>query len=111
MSESPYISALLPVWTGAEYLDESINSIQSQTFTDWELFIIGEPDGPNEIKHTAFSRAATDNRIRWVENETHLGLAASLNKGIELARGKYIARIDVDDISFPARFEKQARIG
>jgi len=109
MNEPPYISALLPVWTGVEYLDENINSIQAQTFTNWELLIIGEPDGIPRIKQIAQSHALRDGRIRWIENEAHLGLAASLNKGIELARGKYIARIDADDPSHPTRFEKQAR--
>jgi glycosyltransferase involved in cell wall biosynthesis len=107
MSETPFVSAVLPVWNGAEYLEESINSVQAQTMADWELLIIGEPDGTAEIKLTAMRYAANDCRIRWIENETHLGLAASLNKGIELAQGKYIARIDVDDPSYPARFKKQ----
>jgi len=109
MCEPPLISALLPVWTGTEYLDESVNSILSQTITDWELLIIGEPDGDTEIKKIAFRYAQVDNRIHWIENETHLGLAASLNKGIQLAKGKYIARVDVDDPSYPERFEKQAQ--
>jgi len=109
MSEPPLVSAILPIWNGAEYLEESVNSVQAQTIGDWELLIIGEPDGAMEIRQIALRFAANDSRIRWIENETHLGLAASLNKGIELARGKYIARIDVDDPSYPMRFERQVQ--
>jgi len=109
MSESPIVSAILPIWNGAEYLEESINSVQTQTYTNWELLVIAEPDGVAGIKQIVPRYAADDCRIRWIENETHIGLAASLNQGIELARGKYIARIDVDDPSYPVRFEKQVQ--
>ena len=105
--ESPVVTAILPVWTGEEYISETIESIIAQTFTDWEMLVIGEPDGSDSLKQIAISYARKDNRISWIENESHLGLAESLNKGIELARGKYLARIDVDDPSFPKRFEKQ----
>jgi glycosyltransferase involved in cell wall biosynthesis len=101
------ITAILPVWTGAEYIEETIESIKAQTFADWEMLILGEPDGSEILKDISLRFAAEDNRIRWIENEAHLGLAATLNKGIELARGKYIARVDVDDPCYPHRFEKQ----
>ncbi|MDR1320089.1 MAG: glycosyltransferase [Gracilibacteraceae bacterium] len=103
------VTAILPVWTGAEYIEETIRSIQAQTFSDWEMFIMGEPDGPGIFKEIALRYSAADKRIRWIENETHLGLAATLNKGIKLAQGKYIARVDADDPAYPIRFEKQAR--
>ena len=107
MSDVVAITALLPVWTGEEYLEECIQSIRNQTFSDWEMLIIGEPDGPPGVKRIALSFAFTDPRINWIENETHLGLPATLNRGIRLARGKYIARVDADDPSMPLRFEKQ----
>ena len=107
--KKPIVTALLPVWTGEDYIEETINSILKQTLDDWDMLVIGEPDGPHTLKQTTLRYAAMDSRIRWIENETHLGLAATLNKGIELASGKYIARVDVDDPSYPQRFEKQVR--
>ncbi|MCC8149927.1 MAG: glycosyltransferase [Lachnospiraceae bacterium] len=103
----PKITALLPLYNGKKYIDESIRSIQAQTFSDWELLIVndfGSDDGCAEI---VLYYAEHDLRIRLVQNEKRLGLAESLNAGIRLASGSYIARVDVDDPSYPQRFEKQ----
>lgn len=107
MLQLPKVSVVMPVYNGAEHLRESIESIRQQTFTDWEFIIInefGSNDGTAEIVDT-YSR--NDNRIRLVQNEQRLGLAESLNRGIRLAKGQYIARMDSDDLSHPDRFEKQ----
>jgi len=105
MSEQiPAISVLLPVYNGAPYLAASIDSILSQTWQDFELIIIndGSRDDSAEI-----IRSYRDPRIRYVEQE-NIGLAATLNRGIGLAKGQYIARQDQDDISLPQRFARQA---
>jgi glycosyltransferase involved in cell wall biosynthesis len=101
---NPLISVLLPVYNAEKYLNEAINSILFQTFTNFELIIIndGSSDRSEEI---IFS--FSDDRINYIKNETNLGLIETLNKGISLSKGKYLARMDNDDISMPERLEKQ----
>ena len=86
--------------------EKSIKSILEQTYSDLE-FIICE-DGSSDNTYELLSNfAETDRRIKLLRNETNLGLAASLNKCIEVSEGEYIARHDCDDISAPERLEKQ----
>ncbi|QTH42269.1 glycosyltransferase family 2 protein [Cohnella sp. LGH] len=106
----PKVSVVMPVYNGAQHLHESIESIQRQTFTDWEFIIInefGSNDGSAEIVEMY---AKGDKRIRLVQNDQRLGLGESLNKGIRLAEGQYIARMDADDLSHPTRFAKQVEL-
>lgn len=100
----PAISVLLPVYNGAPYLTESIDSILSQTWQDFELIIIN--DGSRD-ESAEIIRSYRDPRIRYFEQE-NVGLAATLNRGIGLARGQFVARQDQDDISLPQRFARQA---
>jgi glycosyltransferase involved in cell wall biosynthesis len=101
---TPKISVLMPVYNAGPYLAEAIDSILAQTFSDFEFLIIddGSTDGSGEIV-----QSYDDPRIRYLRNERNLGLVDTLNRGIELARGPYIARMDADDISLPERFERQ----
>jgi glycosyltransferase involved in cell wall biosynthesis len=100
----PLVSVVLSVYNGEEYLRESINSILSQTQKDFEFLIIDDAslDGSVDVV-TSFN----DSRIRLIRNEENLGLVGSLNKGLAEAKGKYIARMDHDDIADPVRFEMQ----
>jgi glycosyltransferase involved in cell wall biosynthesis len=101
---SPLISVIMPVYNGERFLREAINSILCQTLRDFEFIIIndGSTDKTEEI---IFSYK--DPRIVYVKNECNLKVIKSLNIGIDLAKGKYIARMDADDISLPERFETQ----
>jgi len=99
----PLVSVILPVYNGATYLDESIKSILNQTFTDFELIIVNDGSKDNSLE---ILRGFQDSRIQIIDQK-NMGLAATLNKSISLAKGKYIARQDQDDISFPQRLEKQ----
>lgn len=101
---SPKISVLLPVYNAEDYLKEAILSVLNQTFKDFELIILN--DGSTD-KSENIIQTFTDSRIHYVANETNLGLIKTLNKGIALSRGKYIARMDADDICSTNRFEKQ----
>ena len=97
-------SILLPVYNAASFLSEAIESIINQSFKDFEFIILN--DGSNDAsKDIIFS--FNDARIKYVENETNLGLIKTLNKGIDLCNGKYIFRMDADDICEPQRIEKQ----
>ena len=101
------VSVLMSVYNGERYLRAAINSILSQSFGDFEFIIIddGSEDGTWRVL-TSYA----DPRIRLVRNEQNLGLTRSLNKGLALARGRYIARQDADDISMPQRFERQLSV-
>ena len=103
----PKVSVLLPVFNSSKHLKEAIGSILNQTYRDFELIIInefGSNDGSYEIACAAGKR---DSRIVVIQNEIKLGLAKSLNYAIKISKGEYLARMDADDLSRPARFEKQ----
>lgn len=100
----PKVSVLMPVYNAERYLQEAIDSIINQTFTDWELIIIN--DGSTDGSETII-KAYTDKRIRLVNNEQNLKLIKTLNNGIDLCQGEYIARMDADDIAMPDRLQIQ----
>ena len=101
------ISIVMPVYNSKEYLKEAINSILDQTYTDWEFLIINEFGSDDGSKEIIEEYAKVDKRIKLIQNKERLGIAASMNVGIDAASGKYIARMDADDISLPERFKKQ----
>ncbi|MDD3138313.1 MAG: glycosyltransferase [Lachnospiraceae bacterium] len=98
------ISVVMPVYNGEEYLREAINSILNQTFTDFEFIIVndGSTDGSEDI-----IKSYNDSRIVYLKNDKNKGIVYSLNRGLDEVKGKYIARMDCDDISLPYRFQKQ----
>jgi glycosyltransferase involved in cell wall biosynthesis len=98
------ITVLLPVYNTAKYIENAIKSILNQTFTDFELLIIN--DGSTD-KSVEIIKTFKDKRIQLIHNPVNLGLIKALNKGINLAKGKYIARMDADDVTMPNRLEKQ----
>ena len=104
MKDNVQISVILPVYNAAQYLKETIESVLTQTFSDFELIIIND-GSTDESESIAIS--FEDKRIIYIKNPINLGLIATLNKGIDLSTGKYIARMDADDICLPQRFEKQ----
>lgn len=103
---SPNVTVLMPVYNGEKYIREAIDSILNQTFTDFEFLIIN--DGSTD-QSAAIILSCLDSRVRLIQNKANMGLISSLNKGLEVAQGKYIARMDADDISHPQRLEKQVR--
>lgn len=102
----PDISVIMSVYNGETYLKEAIESVINQTFKNWELIVINDcsTDGTAEILAELSSQ---DPRIKVHPNEVNLRLPTSLNKAISLAQGKYLARMDADDICLPHRLEKQ----
>lgn len=100
----PEISVIMPVYNTGTYLKEAIDSILLQTFTDFEFIIVN--DGSTDHSRDVI-KSYTDSRIRYLPNEKNEGLSYTLNKGVAAAQGRYIARMDGDDISLPERFEKQ----
>lgn len=100
----PLVTVLMPVYNGEEFLNDAIISILGQSFEEFEFLIIndGSTDSTEKI-----ILSYKDNRIRYVKNETNLKLIETLNKGIVLSQGKYVVRMDADDISAVDRIEKQ----
>lgn len=100
----PKISVIMPAYNAEKYIAEAIDSILGQTFGDFEFIILNDcsTDRTEEI-----ILSYDDPRIVYLKNEQNMGVAATLNRGLEIAKGEYIARMDADDISLPERFEKQ----
>ena len=106
MNQTPKISLIMSVYNGEDYLAETMDSILAQSFADWELVVINDcsTDGTAQILSQYADR---DQRVRVYPNEVNLRLPSSLNRAMTYAQGKYIARMDADDICLPDRLEKQ----
>ena len=100
----PRVSVLMPVYNAGRFLTQAIDSIVEQTFCDWELIVINDGSTDNS---KAIIESYSDDRIRYYENESNLKLIKTLNRGIDLCTGEYIARMDADDIASPCRLEEQ----
>lgn len=105
-AKAPKVTVLMGVYNAQEFLHEAIDSILNQTFTDFEFLIISDGSIDKSVK---IIKSYKDPRIRLIERKKNWGLTRTLNQGIELARGEYIARQDADDISVPNRLEKEVK--
>ena len=94
----------MPVFNGEKYLQTAIDSILSQTLTDLEFIIIDDYSTDSTPK---ILKKIQDKRVKIYRNPSNLGVAGSLNRALTLAKGKYVARMDADDISAPTRLQKQ----
>lgn len=101
------ITILLPTYNGADRISRSIQSVQKQTFQDWELIIV--IDGSDDLTFERVTRTAKqDSRIVVIQNKQNQGIQKTLNNGLAHAKGKYIARIDDDDTWIdPRKLQKQ----
>ncbi len=104
MAGSPRISVVMSVYNGERHLEEAVASILNQSFSDFEFIIINDGSTDRTVE---IIESFSDSRIRLIHNDGNIGLTKSLNKGIELSNGEFIARMDADDISLPERFKKQ----
>lgn len=108
MESTPAISVIMSVYNEPyEWLDASIDSILSQTYTNFEFIIIDDNPQDQALYHHLLLYQKRDERVRLIINENNLGLPKSLNKGIAHAEGCYIARMDADDIAYPKRLQVQ----
>ncbi|MBF9001209.1 glycosyltransferase family 2 protein [Vibrio nitrifigilis] len=98
------ITVILPAFNAQAYICRAIDSVLDQTFTDFELLVIN--DGSTDLTQSLVEDYE-DSRIRLVNMPHNVGLIAVLNYGLSIAKGKYVARMDADDICLPTRFEKQ----
>jgi glycosyltransferase involved in cell wall biosynthesis len=100
----PLVSVLLAVRNDARYLPEALNSVLQQTVDDLELIVV---DDASTDETPRILSATDDRRTVVLRNEEQLGLAASLNRGLDAAQGRYVARLDADDVTLPNRLERQ----
>jgi len=103
---APLITVALPVFNAGHFLEIAVRSIVNQTFSDWELLIID--DGSTDDALHSINKLL-DARIRILRDGLNKGLPERLNQAIDLARGKFFARMDQDDVSFPERFARQLK--
>jgi len=106
MTKAPLVSVIMPAYNAAEYIKEAVVSILDQSLGDLELIIVddGSTDDTWEIMEKL---AGSDNRITILRNDKNRNICYTLNKAIDAARGKYIARMDSDDWSYSDRLQKQ----
>jgi glycosyltransferase involved in cell wall biosynthesis len=100
----PLVSILMPAFNAEEFINEAIESVLKQTYTDFEFLIIN--DGSTDETEKIIC-SFNDKRIIYYKHDENKGLIATLNEGIDLATGAYVARMDADDVSLPTRIEKQ----
>ncbi len=104
--KEPLVSVIMGVYNGQDTLEDAVNSIISQSYQNWE-FIICDDCSSDRTWSILEKYRKIDSRITILHNDKNVRLAASLNKCLEISKGKYIARMDADDISLSQRLEKQ----
>ena len=111
-SSSPVVSCILIFLNGENYIEEAIESVIAQTFTDWELILVddGTTDGATKIARRYSETYPGKIIVTEHENHENRGMSASRNAGLRMARGKYIAFLDADDIWLPKRLETHLNI-
>ncbi len=102
--DNPFVTVLMPVFNAEAHLIEAMESILHQTYTNFEFLIINDGSTDQSVE---VIQSFQDTRIRLIHNNENIGLTKSLNRGLKMAEGKYIARMDADDISDPERLNVQ----
>jgi glycosyltransferase involved in cell wall biosynthesis len=108
-AETDLVSVILPVYNGLPWLADAVRSIRAQTHRHWELIAVddGSADGSGDHLREA---GAADDRIRIVTHPANRGISAAYNSGLAVARGRYVAFQEQDDISLPGRLERQLAV-
>lgn len=104
-SAEPLVSIIVPVFNAEKYLPETINTVLNQTYNNWELILINDRSTDNSA--SIAKPFLKDKRIHWVDSQKNFGPAISRNKGIELAKGRFIAFLDADDLWRKNKLKKQ----
>lgn len=106
MNNPPLVTVIMPAYNAERFLEKAVQSVVNQTVTDWELLILEDcaKDGTLAL---AQALAARDSRITVLPNKENMGVARTRNRGFDLARGKYVALLDSDDVWHPEKLEKQ----
>lgn len=102
----PRVSVITPAYNAADYLEETVKSVQNQTFTDWEMIIVDDCS-EDDTYNLAKKLSEDDSKIRVLKNKANSGVAATRNTALDAATGEYIAFLDSDDLWLPQKLEKQ----
>lgn len=102
----PLVSIIVPVYNAGRFIDETIQTVLDQTYTNWELLLVDDKSTDDSVKLIK-PYASKDERIKLLSNKQNSGAAISRNKGIDAAKGRYIALLDADDLWAPTKLEKQ----
>lgn len=104
--DRPLVSVIIPCYNASKYVEQAVRSVMEQTYQNLEIICCDDCSTDNTLEILE-KLAVEDSRITIVKNDSNLKIVKTLNKLIGLAQGKYIARMDADDISLPERIEKQ----
>ncbi len=102
---TPLVSVIMPAYNAAPFIEEAINSVISQTVTDWELLVIDDSSTDNTSRIVE-GIANRDNRVKLLVNEKNMGAAGSRNRGLDIFQGQFVALLDSDDYWYPQMLEK-----
>ena len=102
----PIVSIITPAYNAAPFLEETVKSVQAQSFPDWEMIIVDDCSTDNTYS-LAKKLAEEDSRIKVLQNSENSGVAATRNKALNVATGQYIAFLDSDDLWLPDKLKKQ----
>lgn len=108
VKEQTLVSILMPVYNAEKYLSETLESIQSQTYKNWELFAIDDWS-TDQSYNILLEFAKKDKRIKLYRNGKHRGVAGAANLALSMIKGDYVARMDADDLMHPERISKQVK--
>jgi glycosyltransferase involved in cell wall biosynthesis len=104
---NPDISVLMSVYNSADLLPKALQSLLDQNHTQWELVVVDDGSSDDSLTILENFKKTVDQPVHILKNEKNLGLTKSLNKGLKIAKGKYIARLDADDWFHPKKLKKQ----
>lgn len=108
MMQKELISVIMPSYNCGEYVEETIRSVQAQTYKNWEIIFVDDCSSDNTMKKV-LSMSLEDHRIRVSQNSENSGAAVSRNKALRETKGRWIAFLDSDDIWEPTKLEKQIK--
>ncbi len=109
MESSPVVSVIMPAYNAERFIKQAINSVQAQTFEDWELIVVDDCSTDGTVS-VAEGLAHGDNRISVVRNGHNLGVSRTRNRGIDLSDGEFVALLDSDDYWDPRKLDKQLKL-
>lgn len=104
----PVVSIITPMFNSVQFIEQTIQSVINQSFQDWEMIIVDDCSTDNSVQ--AVNKFLIDTRIKLIELTQNSGPAVARNTAIHLAKGKYIAFLDSDDIWLPNKLEKQVAV-
>lgn len=102
----PKVTVIMPAYNAAQFIEDAIRSVMTQTVSDWELLVIDDGSRDDTCKIVE-GLAAEDSRVKLLRNEQNMGVANTRNRGLSLCRGEFVAFLDSDDIWLPEKLENQ----